>query len=100
VVKEKSKQTFQDGPVIMDENEVKSLDISPNPASDFLQISVVNRDLIGQTGVMTNTSGVIVKSFKMDEKNTRVNVEDLATGMYLLKVQSDKMVESYNVVIK
>jgi len=64
--------------------------VSPNPANDF--ISVTNSDNILVSGIsITDLNGRVVKQNSYSNvSNIQVNVSDLASGMYMMNIVSDK----------
>lgn len=64
--------------------------VSPNPTSNVIRVT--NSENINVTGIaVTDLNGRVVKqqSFN-DASNIQVNVSDLASGIYLMKITSDK----------
>ena len=64
--------------------------LSPNPANDF--ISVTNSDNILVSGIsITDLNGRVVKQNSYSNvSNIQVNVSDLASGIYMMNITSDK----------
>ena len=64
--------------------------VSPNPANDF--ISVTNSDNILVSGIsITDLNGRVVKqNTYTNVSDIQVNVSDLASGMYMMNITSDK----------
>jgi hypothetical protein len=64
--------------------------VSPNPANDF--ISVTNSDNILVSGIsITDLNGRVVKQNSYTNvSDIQVNVSDLASGMYMMNITSDK----------
>jgi len=64
--------------------------VSPNPANDF--ISVTNSDNILVSGIsITDLNGRVVKQNSYSNvSDIQVNVSDLASGMYMMNIVSDK----------
>jgi hypothetical protein len=64
--------------------------VSPNPANDF--ISVSNTDNILVNGIsITDLNGRVVKQNSYTNvSDIQVNVSDLASGMYMMNITSDK----------
>ncbi len=68
----------------------KSFSISPNPADK--SINVTNTENISISEItITDLNGRIVKTEKVNNiSNVEINVSDLTTGMYLMKINSEK----------
>ena len=64
--------------------------VSPNPANDFINIS--NTDNILVSGIsITDLNGRVVKQNSyVNISDIQVNVSDLASGMYMMTITSDK----------
>ena len=64
--------------------------VSPNPANDF--ISVTNSDNILVSGIsITDLNGRVVKQISYaNVSDIHVNISDLASGMYMMNITSDK----------
>ena len=64
--------------------------VSPNPANDF--ISVTNSDNILVSGIsITDLNGRVVKlNSYTNVSDIQLNVSDLASGMYMMNITSDK----------
>ena len=64
--------------------------VSPNPANDF--ISVTNSDNILVSGIsITDLNGRVVKlNSYTNVSDIQLNVTDLASGMYMMNIKSDK----------
>lgn len=64
--------------------------VSPNPANDFITVS--NSDNILVSGIsITDLNGRVVKQNSYSNvSDIQVNVSDLASGMYMMNITSDK----------
>jgi len=68
--------------------EQANLSVYPNPASDVVNVSV---DALVSNVAIVDLNGRTVKSVKFDGVSTAsVNVSDLASGIYMMTVSSDK----------
>ncbi|MFP9113314.1 T9SS type A sorting domain-containing protein [Flavobacterium sp. RHBU_3] len=71
-------------------NEVSKLTVYPNPATNVVNISNTGAALINGVNV-TDINGRTVKALSFDGvANAQVNVSDLATGVYMMTINSDK----------
>jgi uncharacterized delta-60 repeat protein len=65
----------------------KSIVVYPNPAKDFISISLTDiEQSINADYTITDLSGRVIMKGKLTEKNTRIDVNGLLPGMYLLQV--------------
>src|SRR5690606_991217 len=73
---------------------INSIDIYPNPSSEFLTIEVKNYSPTLITTI-TDINGNIVLTRKIYSKSTIIKTNDLATGVYLIHIQdSEKIIQT------
>jgi hypothetical protein len=78
------------------ENSMK-VNIMPNPANDYIQIeSTMSISSIE----VYSLAGNKVKTFNPNGYNSKINVSELASGSYLLKVNSNDKYKVFNIVIE
>jgi hypothetical protein len=78
------------------ENSMK-VNIMPNPANDYIQIeSTMSISSIE----VYSLAGNKVKTFNPNGYNSKINVSELASGSYLLKVNSNDNYKVFNIVIE
>ncbi|MDO6802750.1 choice-of-anchor D domain-containing protein [Wenyingzhuangia sp. 1_MG-2023] len=79
------------------QNEIveKSIKIFPVPANDLLNVKV-NLDERLQTVKFFNSTGELVK----EDKNETVNVSNMATGIYIIEINTDKKTYFKSVIIE
>lgn len=83
-------------------NEVvaNSFNVSPNPASSLVTISNTTDALINSASIV-DMNGRVVKNLKVaNVTETQINVSDLAKGVYMINVSSDKGNVTKKLVIK
>jgi hypothetical protein len=82
-------------------NELKTIQVYPNPAADYIIIS--GDDLpAGELNIqILNTTGQLVKSIKLNHSNVPLNlkINDLKQGAYYLLIQSQGF-QSYSKLVK
>jgi hypothetical protein len=78
------------------ENEL-TIEVMPNPANEFIQIK--SNSTISEIEII-NLAGSIVKSVKANSMNSEVNVSQLTSGTYLLKVNFNENVRIFKIVIE
>jgi hypothetical protein len=72
----------------VNENSLANLSVYPNPTSDVVNVSV---DALVSNVAIADLNGRTVKTVKFDGvSNASVNVSDLASGVYMMTVSSDK----------
>ncbi|MHA3789366.1 T9SS type A sorting domain-containing protein [Flavobacterium hauense] len=80
--------TVATGVAGVNENVLASLSVYPNPTSDVVNVAV---DALVSNVAIADLNGRTVKSVKFDGvSNASVNVSDLASGIYMMTVSSDK----------
>lgn len=82
----------------LDDNEIlKTTSIYPNPISSGtnLNISVTNNLKEFKTEVYTLTGKLIYKGF-----GTTISTKDYASGIYILKVKADSIVETHKFIVE
>lgn len=72
------------------DNAITSLTVSPNPANDFVTIAN-NENVLVDGVVLTDLNGRTVKTLKFaGVTEAQVNVSDLASGIYMMTISSEK----------
>jgi len=81
---------FVNSPSLMSTAEIvlgSKLSISPNPATDYFMISDTKK-IANQKVEILDELGRIVKILFVSENNSRINISDLSSGVYLVKVNN------------
>lgn len=66
---------------------VKLINVYPNPAQNVLVIDIKeNTDLLGTDAQVLNQLGQPVRTFKLSQVKTTVNISQLAGGMYVIRL--------------
>ena len=85
---------------IRDTKDNSSLIIYPNPAVDVVTIQN-SRNSIETHIVIFDIRGKIIMENKFYNQNSmKMNISDLTTGIYLVKIQTDKKVETKKLLIR
>ena len=76
--------------------------IYPNPSKDYVNIELDQSKKIAEN---TNASvydlmGVVRKSISITDYNTKLYLEDLKKGIYILKINSENAVENHQLIIE
>jgi hypothetical protein len=74
------------GTASIDESEIISFEMYPNPASSFVVIES-NQSVILNAEVINN-AGQTVKTFKINANETELNISDLPVGNYVVSIQT------------
>jgi hypothetical protein len=81
------------------ETDYDAITISPNPASDFIQINTPNITL--QTVQLTDLSGKVIKQIEgiNSKGNYTLHLNDVSKGIYLLRAETSEGVKVEKVVL-
>ena len=77
--------------------EKYAVTIFPNPAKDKLYINHFSNGV--NTIQLINSMGNIVKTVKSQSSNNEIAVEDIANGIYIVRILADKHIETKKVLI-
>ena len=69
------------------ESSKSSFSVFPNPATDLITIEA-NEDLVGRKFFMYSSSGKSVRKGWIASNSTSLNLNDLATGIYILRIEN------------
>lgn len=77
-------------PLSVDDAAQQVVSIFPNPTTDVLNISLLDNTK-ATNAIVTDLTGKIIKTFKLNsDLQQTVDVSDVATGLYLLNVYTEK----------
>jgi len=79
------------------ENNIAGLSLYPNPITDLLTIEA--QEEITKLSIY-NQIGQMVKTITPNQTNVSINLENLATGIYIVKIEADDKVSSKRVIKK
>jgi hypothetical protein len=80
----------------VNENALANLSVYPNPANDVVNVTV---DALVSNVAIVDLNGRTVKSVKFDGvAQASVNVSDLASGVYMMTISSDKGITTKKIV--
>lgn len=74
------------------------LDVYPNPASDKLNINIINRNHIDGTVTLTDITGRFISQTAISKTNTAIDVSTLSPGVYILKYQDGTGIGTIRVI--
>ena len=86
-----------DSAASISENHIAGLKVYPNPTNGMLLVDA--KESI-QSIAIVNLTGQVVKTFDNDGLKAQLDISDLATGNYILKITTDKTVGSYQIIKK
>lgn len=82
----------------MQENQLENIKVYPNPASSFVTIESANQ--LNANIMVLDTRGAVVKQFNFTNTSERIDVSDLSSGMYHIRVISSEGLAQYKLVIQ
>ena len=65
------------------------IEVYPNPTNALITIEI-NEEVSADFGEILNQLGQVVHQFTIDQSQVLLSLESLPTGMYLVKIQTDK----------
>ena len=66
--------------------QIKNLSIYPNPANNILSIDIQENAILE----ILNTQGQILNTKSMKEKNNNLDISNLSSGVYTLRIKTDR----------
>ena len=88
---------IQDAVLSLDDNIIEGFSLYPNPVNDRLHLNAI--DAINNISIY-NLLGQEVMSSRPEVSNTEVDMSNLPTGMYIVKVKVGEQLGTYKVVKK
>ena len=65
-----------------------SISLMPNPANDYIELSV-NSTVNVKEAMLYNAFGQMIQKVQLTDNHARINLSDLAPGMYFVRVNND-----------
>ena len=72
--------------------EMKSVDVFPNPASDYINVETTDIDIVN----IYDMKGILMKSLRNIYGNMTIDVSEFTEGLYLLECIDDKMNKKFS----
>ncbi len=73
--------------LIPDKQEITNLQIYPNPAGDFINLSVDSElNLLARDVQILNLLGIVVSKTELRDGNNRIDISNLSRGTYFIRV--------------
>lgn len=83
----------------LNEDIESKMKIYPNPTDDFLNVCITAHNL-NSSAEITDFSGRLIKSFKMESLNSSIDLSGLAKGSYYLKITSEEGIKAVATFVK
>jgi len=94
-----TKLTNEDPPTSINSLPVEKVSISPNPANDYLNVSLSN-DVI-ESVLIIDLSGKVAGSFEYGNANeATVQLQGIAEGLYIVKVKGKETTSFEKIIVK
>ncbi len=97
---------FKESATVVGENDMEaSVKVYPNPAKEFVTLTLTGFKTLsglekGLNGTLLTTEGKLVKTFSITSPTIQLDVSDLQTGIYLMKIGSADQIVVKRVVIQ
>ena len=78
------------GPTSISENNIKSFDIYPNPATEQITINITSNIINNLTATIYSITGQTILEKEVSSTSTVINTANLAKGYYILKLSNKK----------
>jgi len=75
---------------INDVTLTNSIKLMPNPADNYIELTV-NSNVNVKEAVVYNAFGQMIKKVELDDNHARINLSDMAAGMYFVRVNGDNV---------
>ncbi len=85
---------------IADHELRNSLSVYPNPAIDFVTVSVKDESTAIEKAELYNVYGQLLRTVETNSNNATISISDLATGTYIVKIFSNKGTASLPIIRK
>jgi hypothetical protein len=72
--------------IIDQTNENETVPLFPNPAKDLLNIDIAVQGIVA----LINMQGEVVNAISLIEKNNQLDITDLASGIYMLRLKTSE----------
>ena len=78
---------------------LNGLSVYPNPVTDFVQISGLEKIAGAKTIILSDVRGAVISRVNVEAgQNVRISTADLTSGLYLIQVQSTEGTASFKLV--
>ena len=84
------KSTLNTQPLSISENNIKSFDIYPNPATEQITINITSNIINNLTATIYSITGQSILEKEVSSTSTVINTANLAKGYYILKLSNKK----------
>jgi len=82
--------TFTTGVGIDNITLANSINLMPNPADNYIDLSI-NSNVEVKEAVVFNAFGQMIQKVELNDNHARIDLSDMAAGMYFVRVNSDNV---------
>jgi hypothetical protein len=83
----------------MENKNINDFSLYPNPSKDFISLSF-NQGNKDRKAFIFNTNGKLIKAFNIKNKDNKINIEALNSGLYFLKIKDNTNKTTTKKIIK
>ena len=76
------------------------ISIYPNPATDFVVINIATENFAGATVTVNDTKGRTVIEKMIGSSNSKLDISNLGTGVYVISIKSDSINEISKLIVR
>ncbi len=91
-------QTIATG--IIENSFASSINLFPNPANNHLTIDLGNNYKKAEVTITDITGKIIYTTLSRNTQNVEVNTQEFATGIYVVQIQSEDLIETKKLILK
>jgi PKD repeat protein len=93
-----SKQIIVGSPASINNSNVSNINVFPNPANEFVTINI--EDFQNKNIELIDISGKLIQSKLANSKNTTLDLEELSSGVYFLRIQQNDTLFLKKLIVK
>lgn len=72
----------------INDEKINDFSFYPNPSKDFISLAF-NQENKDRKAFIFNTNGKLIKAFSLKNKDNKINIEALNSGLYFLKIKDN-----------
>jgi hypothetical protein len=73
--------------------------IYPNPAEDYVIIELPLDVFLCRVNILS-CAGILVKAVEFTDRSYRLNLGDISSGMYILRIEYNQRVETFKLIVE
>ncbi len=74
--------------------------VYPNPFTEYIILSFKNMDMRGLNYTLYDVQGKMISQNKLAGEETNINMKELSSGIYFIKVMNDEEVKTFKLIKK